>query len=122
MQFISTGHNVVCMSLPLNVLQKNAECGDTGNVWMSSIAEKYTGRPKTDEYLDMCLAKFTSEYHIVLKSEQSHVIKLDNDLGYVKKRTHTDFAVQDARFSTSKIPEKYYQSILQLFFTTLFGQ
>lgn len=83
---------------------------------MSSIAEKYTGRHKTDDYLETCLAKFTSEYCIAPKSEKSHV-KLDNDLGYVKKRTHTDFAVvRYARISTSKNPEKYYHTVLQLFF------
>ncbi len=68
--------------------------------------------------LKTCLASFASEYRDVPKNEkcQSNVIKLDNDCGFVKKRTRTDVAVvRYARFSPTKDPEKHYQSLLQLF-------
>lgn len=54
-QFIPTEHSVVCMSLPLKVYQKKAKCGDTGNVWMSSISEKFAGTTTIDELLAMSL-------------------------------------------------------------------
>lgn len=115
-QFIPAGHHVVRMSLPLNVLQKKGACCDTGKIWMSSITEKYKGRPKTDEFFDKCLAKFASEYRIVSKSEQSNAIKLDYDFRYVKKRTSTHVAVvRYVRFSPSKNPEKYYHSFYSCF-------
>uniref|UniRef100_A0AAR2JX05 ATP-dependent DNA helicase n=1 Tax=Pygocentrus nattereri TaxID=42514 RepID=A0AAR2JX05_PYGNA len=108
------------MSLPLNVIQKKAECSDEErqNIWMTSITDRYKRRPKTEEFAKMCLATFASEYRILSKSEGSSTnsIKLDKGLGFVKKRTRTDAAViLYARFSPTKDPEKYYQSILQLF-------
>ncbi|XP_037395199.1 uncharacterized protein LOC108432566 [Pygocentrus nattereri] len=118
-QFIPTGH-AIRMSLPLNVIQKKAECSDEErqNIWMTSITDRYKRRPKTEEFAKMCLATFASEYRILSKSEGSSTnsIKLDKGLGFVKKRTRTDAAViLYARFSPTKDPEKYYQSILQLF-------
>ncbi|KAL7863388.1 hypothetical protein SRHO_G00123720 [Serrasalmus rhombeus] len=118
-QFVPTGH-AIRMSLPLNVIQKKVECSDEErqNIWMTSITDRYKRRPKTEEFAKMCLATFASEYRILSKSEGSSTnsIKLDKGLGFVKKRTRTDAAViRYARFSPTKDPEKYYQSILQLF-------
>ncbi|KAL6455400.1 hypothetical protein MHYP_G00361440 [Metynnis hypsauchen] len=118
-QFVPTGH-AIRMSLPLNVIQKKAECSDEErqNIWMTSITDRYKRRPKTEEFSKMCLATFASEYRVLSKSEGSSTdsIKLDEGLGFVKKRTRTDPAViRYARFSPTKDPEKYYQSILQLF-------
>ncbi|XP_076849952.1 uncharacterized protein LOC143498932 [Brachyhypopomus gauderio] len=119
-QFIPTGDNVVRMSLPLHVIQTRAEYDndDNQNIWMNSITDRYRYRPKTDEFSQMCLASFASEYRILSKSESSarDAIKLEKSLGFIRKRTRTDSAVvRYARFSPTKHPEKHYQSILQLF-------
>ncbi|XP_072572246.1 uncharacterized protein [Paramormyrops kingsleyae] len=119
-QFIPTGEHVVRMSLPLHVIRKKAECEeeDEQNIWMNSITDRYKGRPKTEDFSEMCLARFASEYRILSKSERSSAgsIELDRKLGFMKKRTRTDAAVvRYARFSPTKDPEKYHQSILQLF-------
>ncbi|XP_053178284.1 uncharacterized protein LOC128361756 [Scomber japonicus] len=118
--FVPTGDNIVRMSLPLNVIQKRAEQQDTNKdqIWMTNITDRYKNRPKSNEFKDMCLATYASQYRDVPKNEKcrSNVIKLDNDCGFVKKRTWTDVAVvRYARFSPTQHPEKHYQSLLQLF-------
>ncbi|XP_026121918.1 uncharacterized protein LOC113104784, partial [Carassius auratus] len=117
--FIPTG-NSIKMSLPLNIINKKAENGqiDNDEIWMKSITDRYRARPKTQEFTGMCLASFASEYRVLSKSEKSCTdrVKLENDMGFVRKRTRTDFAVvRYARFSPTKNPENYYQSILELF-------
>ncbi|KAI4872883.1 hypothetical protein NFI96_009167 [Prochilodus magdalenae] len=119
-QFIPTGDNVVRMSLPLHVIQTRAEydADDDQNIWMNSITDRYKCRPQTEQFSEMCLARFASEYRILSKSESSSrdAIKLEKGLGHVRKRTRTDAAVvRYARFSPTKHPEKHFQSILQLF-------
>ncbi|XP_073681681.1 uncharacterized protein [Garra rufa] len=118
--FIPTGNNTVKMSLPLNTINKKADNGDTesDDIWMKSITDRYRARPKTEELTGMCLATFASQYRVLSKSENScsDRVKLENDMGFVRKRTRTDFAVvRYARFSPTKNPENYYQSILELF-------
>ncbi|XP_026113641.1 LOW QUALITY PROTEIN: uncharacterized protein LOC113092282 [Carassius auratus] len=118
--FIPTGINTVKMTLPLNIINKKAEKEEIDNdeIWMKSITDRYRARPKTQEFTGMCLASFASEYRVLSKSEKSCTdrVKLENDMGFVRKRTRTDFAVvRYARFSPTKNPENYYQSILELF-------
>ncbi len=112
--------NTIKMSLPLNTINKKAENGETDNdeIWMKSITDRYRARPNTKEFKEMCLASFASEYRVLAKSENScsDRVKLENDMGFVRKRTRTECAVvRYARFSPTKNPENYYQSILELF-------
>ena len=60
------------MSLPLQVIQKRAEQQDVNKdkIWMTNITDHYKSRPKTNEFKDMCLASFASEYRDVPKSEK----------------------------------------------------
>ncbi|XP_076870505.1 uncharacterized protein LOC143521483 isoform X1 [Brachyhypopomus gauderio] len=118
-QFVPTC-DAIRMSLPLNVIQRKAECldEDSENIWMNSITDRYKGRPKTKDFEEMCLATFASEYRVLSKSEMSspNIVKLDRSLGFVKKRSRTEPAViRYARFSPTKNPAKYYESILELF-------
>ncbi|XP_067257297.1 uncharacterized protein [Chanodichthys erythropterus] len=118
--FIPTGINTIRMSLPLNTIHKKAECGDDNSdgIWMKSITERYRARPNTKEFTGMCLATFASEYRVLSKSEYlcADRVKLENDMGFVRKRTCSNCAiVRYARFSPTKNPENYYQSILELF-------
>ncbi|XP_002733238.1 uncharacterized protein LOC100378309, partial [Saccoglossus kowalevskii] len=124
-QFIPTGENPVKMSLPLEILQNKCKTGNLNNedIWMTSMVDRYRNRPIEERFDIMCLATFVSEYRVLSNSEVSNmgnarnrVIKLNNGLGYVLRRTRTEPAViRYARFSLTKHPEKYYQSILQLF-------
>ena len=120
-QFIPVGENPVRMSLPLSVLKKKSEGDD--EIWMSSLIEKYRARPLSDEFNSMCLATFCSEYRVLAKSQtnvknpRSPIHALQNDMGYIQKRSLTENAViRYPRFSAQVFPEKYYHSILQLFF------
>jgi len=117
--FIPTGTNQIRMSLPLNTIHKKAECGedDSDGIWMKSISDRYRARPHTNEFSAMCLATFASDYRVLTASEKcSDRVKLENDMGFVRKRTRTDSAiVRYARFSPTKNSENYHQSILELF-------
>lgn len=49
--FVSTGDNVVKMSLPLNVLRQKATSHDltTEDMWMTSIIDRYKNRKKEEK-------------------------------------------------------------------------
>lgn len=81
-------------------------------------------RPNNENLENMCLASFASEYRELLKSavnpskveNDDNIVKLKEDFGYMRRRTRTPPAVvRYARLSTTKDPEQYHQSILQLF-------
>ncbi|XP_052393335.1 uncharacterized protein LOC127941915 isoform X1 [Carassius gibelio] len=124
-QFIPIGLNPVKMSLPLRVIKNKVDqSGEEASFWMTSLVDRYKNRPNTEEFETQCLASFCSENRILSKSEVSSqkkssedkVIKLNNDCGYMMKRTRTDPAVvRYPRFSPKKDPEKYFHSLLQLF-------
>ncbi|XP_043953976.1 uncharacterized protein LOC122820538 [Gambusia affinis] len=117
--FIPTGDNIVKMSLPISVLKQKATLQDLApeDMWMTGIVDRYKNRPNDDVFSDMCLAKFASEYRVLSKNEKcKNSVKLNKDFGIVVKRTRTKPAVvRYARFSETKEPEKFYQSIMQLF-------
>ncbi|XP_042269742.1 uncharacterized protein LOC121898666 isoform X1 [Thunnus maccoyii] len=117
--FVPTGDNIVRMSLPLSVLKQKARSRacTSEDVWMTSFVDRYKNRPNDSVFNDMCMATFASEYRVLSKNEKSQAsIKLKNDCGFITKRTRTDPAVvRYARFSETKNPELFYQSIMQLF-------
>ncbi|XP_069122503.1 uncharacterized protein [Argopecten irradians] len=121
-QFIPIGDNPVRMSLPLSVIKKQAEIDDS-NIWMTNLVDRYKARPRTEDFEQICLGTFCSEYRVLSSSEVSKDSKhrnivhtLQNGLGFVMKRSRTDFAViRYPRFSVTRTPEKYFQSILQLY-------
>ncbi|XP_039509525.1 uncharacterized protein LOC120464209 [Pimephales promelas] len=126
-QFIPIGQNPVKMSLPLNMLRNTVETDqsdDESSFWMTSLIDRYKNRPEKEPVENLCLASFCSEYRVLTKSEvsshnktsENKIIKLNNNNGYVKRRTRTEPAVlRYPRFSPTKDPEKYYHSLLQLF-------
>ena len=120
-QFIPVGENPIRMSLPLSVLKKKSETDE--GIWMSSIPEKYRARPLSTEFNSMCLATFCSEYRFLAQSQtnvknpKSPIHKLQKDMGFIQKRTKTENAViRYPRFSVDVSPDKYYFSMLQLFY------
>uniref|UniRef100_A0A3B3YQH8 ATP-dependent DNA helicase n=1 Tax=Poecilia mexicana TaxID=48701 RepID=A0A3B3YQH8_9TELE len=117
--FIPTGDNIVKMSLPISVLREKAASQDltSDDMFMTGIVDRYKNRPTDDVFSDMCLAKFASEYRVLSKNEKCrNSVKLKNGFGIVVKRTRTKPAVvRYARFSETKEPEKFYQSLMQLF-------
>ncbi|CAG2206196.1 unnamed protein product [Mytilus edulis] len=137
-EFIPVGENPCRMSVPLKDLEKQQNCKsskrkrhnsdsededeDENSTWMNNIVDRYKGRPHIDIFIKLCLARFTSEYSVILESQLPQKInkdttfKLDGSLGYIRKRTRTSPAViKYPRFSPENSPEKYYQSILQLY-------
>nr|XP_061819803.1 uncharacterized protein LOC133608529 isoform X1 [Nerophis lumbriciformis] len=117
--FIPTGNNIVRMSLPLSVLLQRASSEGlrSENMWMTSIVERYKNRPDSVVFEDMCIATFCSEYRILSQNENSdNKIELQGGLGFVLRRTRTQFAVvRYMRFKLEKQEEAHFQSLLQLF-------
>ncbi|XP_049319463.1 uncharacterized protein LOC125780983 [Astyanax mexicanus] len=118
-EYIPTGDNCVRLSLPLKVLQQKAQSNELTEkaMWMTNHVDRYKARPVRDPFQDMCIAVFVSQYRVVGRTEKcADKIQLQNNAGFVKKRTRSKPAVvRYARFSVDSNPEKYYQSILQLF-------
>ncbi|XP_071155864.1 uncharacterized protein [Mytilus edulis] len=137
-EFIPVGENPCRMSKPLKDLEKQQSCKsakrkrsdsdsenedeDENSTWMNNVVDRYKGRPHIDIFIKICLARFCSEYSVILESQLPQKInkettfKLDGSLGYIRKRTRTSPAViKYPRFSSENSPEKYYQSILQLY-------
>jgi len=89
-QFIPVGDNPVRMSLPLAVIQKKSP-DDSSDIWMTSLLDKYKGRPNTDEFEYICLATFCSEYRVLASSQVSNTSS-DNRKSRTAKwfRIHTE--------------------------------
>ncbi|KAI2646116.1 OVARIAN TUMOR DOMAIN-containing deubiquitinating enzyme 10 [Labeo rohita] len=118
-QFIPTGEDTVRMSLPLSVIQNKLESEHlkSEDIWMTSFVDRYKSRPNQSVFEDMCLATLASEYRIAYNGTSSaNKIKLNCNFGFILKRTRAQPAIVCfARFSVTKSPEKFYQSLLQLF-------
>ncbi|XP_041482326.1 uncharacterized protein LOC121429412 [Lytechinus variegatus] len=122
-EFISVGPDPIRMSLPLSVIKSRPDCDndDDENIWMPSKIERYKARPRNATFINMCLANFCSQYRILtacqkINKRSEHVFPLQNNLGYIQKRTRTkDAVIRYPRFSVTASPENYYMSILQLF-------
>ncbi|XP_063405704.1 uncharacterized protein LOC134689670 [Mytilus trossulus] len=137
-EFIPVGENPCRMSIPLKDLEKQQsykssnrkrsnsdsadENDDENKIWMNNLVDRYKGRPHIDMFIKMCLARFGSEYSVLGESQlpkkinEETTFKLDGNLGHIRKRTRTSPAViKYPRFSQETSPEKYFQSILQLF-------
>lgn len=117
--FIPTGDNLVKMSLPLKTIRQKATSKPltTNDIWMTNIVDRYKNRPNNVSFNKMCLATFASDYRVLYKNENAkEKIALSNSMGYITKRTRTQPAViRYARFSQTNNPEKFFQSLLQLF-------
>ncbi|XP_063411255.1 uncharacterized protein LOC134694188 [Mytilus trossulus] len=135
-QFIPVGENPCRISRPLKELQQKSKTlkmkksidessdddGDSDDIWLKSITDRYTNRPDLERFDQMCLATFCSEFSVLAETQipnkinEDTTFKLKNDMGYIRKRTRTsDAVIKYARFSVETAPEQYYQSILQLF-------
>lgn len=137
-EFVPVGENPCRMSIPLKDVRRKQNTSklkkqidsfevsdnadDDCNIWLTNMVDRYEGRPDIEIFQKMCLATFCSEYAVVVESQlpkkinEATTFKLDNNLGYIRKRTKTKPAViRFPRFSVENAKEKYYQSILQLF-------
>lgn len=125
--FIPVGENPTRLSKPLSQLKRRSQSidyegdEDEEDIWMTNIIERYENRPQTDYFNKMCLAEFCSEFRVLAKSqipqvEKEGVYELRNGKGYIQKRTRGKPAIiRYPRFNAESAPEKYFQSILQLF-------
>ena len=118
--FIPVGENPTRLTKPLHQLKSNQE-QDDDDIWMTNIVERYENRPNDKDFANMCLAQFCSDFRVLAKSQvpntcKDGVYELQNGKGFVQKRIKSSPAIiRYPRFSPEKMPEKYYQSILQLF-------
>ena len=131
--FIPVGESTTRLTKPLSQLKKRkiAEKGEhdeiddeddeESDIWMTNIVERYENRPDEPLFQNMCLGKFCSEFRVLAKSQipttlNANVYELQNSKGYIQRRTRTKPAViRYPRFNAEKMPEKYYQCLLQLF-------
>uniref|UniRef100_A0A672F4L9 ATP-dependent DNA helicase n=2 Tax=Salarias fasciatus TaxID=181472 RepID=A0A672F4L9_SALFA len=117
--FVPTGNNIVRMSLPLHVLKERASSHDlsSDDMWMTSTVDRYRNRPDGGVFDNMCIATFASEYRVLTRNEISpNRIELKNKLGFILRRTRSQFAVvRYMRFNLDKQREAYFQGVLQLF-------
>ncbi|XP_062593070.1 uncharacterized protein LOC134254555, partial [Saccostrea cucullata] len=124
--FVPVGENPTRLSKPLSQIKsvQNGEIDmedEDDSIWMTNIVERYESRPDLLPFPEMCLAEFCSEYRVLAKSQIPHgekegVYKLKKGHGYIQKRTRAKPAVvRYPRFNPENAPEKYFQSILQLF-------
>ncbi|XP_062602888.1 uncharacterized protein LOC134264626 [Saccostrea cucullata] len=126
--FVPVGENPTRLSKPLAQMKRKSNNendvdieDDDDSIWMTNIVERYESRPDSHSFPEMCLAEFCSEYRVLAKSqipkgEKETVFELKNGNGYIQKRTRGKPAViRYPRFNPENAPEKYYQSILQLF-------
>ena len=119
--FVPTDNNAR-LSKPLAQIQAIAAQNTEENIWMTSLEDRYRARPTTQEFEAMCQATFASEYRVLPKAEGNKnkrkpiVFKLQNNLGYIQKRTRGPNAViRFTKFSETNNPEKYYESQLKLY-------
>lgn len=127
--FVPVGENPTRLTKPLSQIKRNKktentdgdEDHDENDIWMTNIVERYENRPDKHDFETICLAEFCSEFRVLAKSQipktaNETVFKLQNEKGYIKKRTRTQPAIiRYPRFNAEKMTEKYYQSLLQLF-------
>lgn len=136
-EFVPVGENPCRMSIPLKEVQKKQNASkrniqnstaesncldDESEIWMKNMIDRYKGRPDNTIFQEMCLARFCADFSVVVESQlpkkinEETTFKLENNLGWIRKRTMTKPAViRYPRFSIETAKEKYYQSILQLF-------
>ncbi|XP_063411592.1 uncharacterized protein LOC134694510 [Mytilus trossulus] len=136
-EFIPVGENPCRLSIPLKQLKKKVESknrqpkndgdetenhSDEKNVWMRNKNDIYKAKPDINLFNEMCLADFCSKFNVLTESQvpkkinKDTTFKLKKELGYIRKLTRTSPGIiRYPRFSVDKVPEKYYQSILQLF-------
>ena len=103
------------MSLPRSVLEFKAD--DDEDIWMKSLPERYLARPDSEDFHNMCLAEFASEYRILYGDQQKskHAQMLKNDMGFIQKRSKSQSAIiRYSKFSETHNSEKFYRSQLKV--------
>ena len=128
--FVPVGENPTRLSKPLSMLSKEKNNAveedenandDEEDVWMNNVVDCYQARPVCEPFPCMSLATFCSEYRVLSKSQipqgkREGVYELQNNMGFVQKRTKTSPAIiRYPRFSSEKHAEKHFHSLLQLY-------
>lgn len=118
--FIPTGSNPLKMTLPINIIRSRKE--EDENIWMSTVFDKYYGRPQLPEFDSMCLADFCSNYQLYPYSQKPNSSKLtpsfelQNHLGFAKQKSKgKENIIRYPRFNPQKASEDFYMTLLQLY-------
>ena len=124
-EFLATDNNSTRMSKSLAQIQEEArDDQESANIRLTSKYERYLARPRAKIFTTMCQASSFSDFRVLPKSEAQttqkskgeQLYKLQNGLGYVRKRTRTQPAViRYAKYSQTRDAERYFQSQLKLF-------
>ena len=104
------------MSLPLKVLEKQK--GNSTNVWMTNMLDKYKLRPSTAKFELMSLAHFAANYKVSNANKNTkadNTIRLLDDKTSIKVRKKTA-VIRFAKYNKDKEPEKHFASILTLYY------
>ena len=73
MVFVPTNEDDTRMSIPLNKIQEEANKKSDGQIWMTSLYDRYCARPKNDLSENICQARFASDYRVLSASEVKKV-------------------------------------------------
>ncbi|KAJ8029051.1 ATP-dependent DNA helicase PIF1 [Holothuria leucospilota] len=111
--YIPLDPNAQRITLPLAVIQNKQE--DTEEIWADNIIDKYLARPKTECFLNMCLAIFASDHSTHRANPSDSSVMLESDLGYIKPRSSKRCIIRYCRTKAEKDPEKYYHGLLRLY-------
>lgn len=111
--YIPLDPNAQRITLPLAVIQNKQE--DTEEIWADNIIDKYLARPKTECFLNMCLAIFASDHSTHRANPSDSSVMLESDLGYIKPRSSKRCIIRYCRTKAEKDPEKYYHGLPRLY-------
>lgn len=123
--FIATDENQVRFSKPLiQIMNEAKNDGDSEDIWVTCLYDKYKARPITAEFDRICQGNFASMYRSISNTEGQNAIakanpnvyELQNELGYIMKRTRSPPAIiRYPKFSLTKEPEKHHMSLLKVY-------
>jgi hypothetical protein len=103
---------------------------DDEDVWMTSLLERYIARPNTEEFENMCLATFASQFRVSrcktptqidddtqesnAVSENSKTYTLNNGLGTISRKSKPSI-IRYARVHKEKNVEQYYHNLIRMY-------
>ena len=115
---LPVGENATRMSLPLAQIEAKAKADENDDdIWFKSLVDRYQARPDGEEFDNLCLAQFASEFRIIYGQTKSpNVFTLKDNFGIIQRRQTNSFAViRYPRYSKTTKPEQFYQGQLKVY-------
>lgn len=123
--FVPADKNASRITKPIEVLRQSDSTTD--DIWMTNIVDRYLSRPTANEFEDMSLAYFASNYRVCdrsgLNSDHSDntsennykIYKLLNSKGSIVKRK-TLAVIRYTNYNKDKNSENYYYNLISMYF------